>query len=50
MVNSSLIELKLIAKNRGIKGYERMSGDKLLSAINASKSMKSIIEIKKENL
>ena len=45
--NISLNELKLIAKIRGIKGYERMSEDKLLSVVNASKSMKTIIEIKK---
>ena len=47
MVNLSLIELKLISKIRDIKGYERMSEDKLLSSLNASKSVKTIIEIKK---
>ena len=50
MINLSLIELKLIAKIRGIRGYGRMSEDKILSGLNASKSMKTIIEIKKENL
>ena len=49
MVNLSLNELKLIAKIRGIKGYERMSEDKLLSALNALKSVKTIREIRKEN-
>ena len=47
MVNQSLNELKLIAKFRGIRGYESMSEDKLLSALNASKSVKTIREIKK---
>ena len=37
MVNLSLNQLKLIAKIRGIKGYERMFEDKLLGALNASK-------------
>ena len=50
MVNLALNELKLNAKIRGIKGYERMSDDKLLSALNASKSVKTIIEIREENL
>ena len=40
MVNLSLNELKLISKFRGIKGYESMSEDKLLSALNASESLK----------
>ena len=47
MVNLSLTELKLITKIRDIKGYERMSEDKLLSALNASKSVETLIEIKK---
>ena len=47
MVNLSLNELKLIAKIRDIKGYERMSGDKLLSFLYASKSMNTIRKIKK---
>ena len=50
MVNLSLNELKLIAKFRGIKGCESMSEDKLLSALNASESVKTIREIKKVNL
>ena len=45
MVNLSLIELKQIAKYRGIKIYEKMSEDKLLNALNASRSIKTIIEI-----
>ena len=49
MVNLSLNELKLIAKIRGIKGYESMPVDKLLSALNASESVKTIREIRKEN-
>ena len=50
MANLSLHELKLIAKTRGIKGYGRMSEDRLLSALNASKSVKTITEFKKANL
>ena len=48
MLNLSLNELKLIAKIRGIKGYESMSEDKLLSAPNESESVKTITEIRKE--
>ena len=40
MVNLSLNELKLTAKFRVIKDYESMSEDKLLSALNASESLK----------
>ena len=40
MVNLSLNELKLIANIRGIKGYKRISEDELLSALNASESLK----------
>ena len=47
--NLSLNELKLIANIRGIKGYEKMSEDKLLSALNKSESMKTRREIRKEN-
>ena len=43
MVNLSLNELKLIEKN------ESMSEGKLLSALNASESVKIIREIRKEN-
>ena len=49
MVNLSLNELKLIAKIRRIKGYGSMPEDKLLSARNASESMKTIRKIRKEN-
>ena len=38
MLNLSPKELKLIAKERGIKGYESMSKDKLLSTLKASES------------
>ena len=37
----SLFELKLIAKNRGIKGYESMPQSKLLSALKASENEKN---------
>ena len=50
MLNLLLIELKLITKIGGIQSYGKMSEDKLLSALNASKSEKIVIEIKKENL
>ena len=40
MLNLSLKELKLIAENRGIKGYESMFKYKLSSALIASKSVK----------
>ena len=40
MLNLSLKELKLISENRGIKGYESMSKDKLSSALIASESVK----------
>ena len=36
MLNLLLNELKLIARNRRIKGYESMSKDKLINIINAS--------------
>ena len=39
MLNLSLIELKLISKNRGIKGYERISKNKSLSIFKASKQL-----------
>ena len=50
MVNISLNELKLTAKIRSIKGHESMSKDKLLSALNATESVKTIEETRKENL
>ena len=40
MLNLSLSELKLIAKSRGIKCYKSISEDRLLSALNASESVK----------
>ena len=40
MLNLSLKELKLIAGNRGIKGYKSLSEDRLLSALKASESFK----------
>ena len=38
MLNPSLNELKLIAKSRGIKGYQRMSKERLLSILDESES------------
>ena len=40
MLSLSLNELKLITKSRGIKGYESISKDRLLSAPHASESVK----------
>ena len=40
MLNLSLIELKLIARRRGIRGYKSIFENKLLSALNASESVK----------
>ena len=40
MLSLSLNELKPITKSRGIKGYESISKDRLLSALNASESVK----------
>ena len=37
MINLTKYELKLIAGNRGIKNYQNMSKEKLLSAIVKSK-------------
>ena len=51
MLNLSLRELKLIAENRDIKGYERMSEDELLSALKESErnfDKTKIEEIKKK--
>ena len=50
MVNLTLNELKLIVKFRGVKGYKSMPEDKLISALNASESVKNIRELRKENL
>ena len=41
MSSSSLNELKLIAKSRGIKGYKSMPKERLLSALSKSESVKS---------
>ena len=49
MVSLSLNELKLFPKITCIKGYESMSEDKLLSALNKSEPVKTIRETKKEN-
>ena len=51
MLSISLKELKLIAKNRDIKGYESMSEDELLSALKESEKnfdKTRIEEIKKK--
>ena len=50
MLNLSLNELKLIAKGRGIKGYKSMSKERLLSALNESKSVKSENDFDDERL
>ena len=41
MLNLSLKELKLIARSRHIKSYKAMSKERLLSALNKSKSAES---------
>ena len=49
MLNLSLKELRLIAKNISINGYESMSKDKLLGEINNNKrDRKSLFKSKKE--
>ena len=40
MINLSLNELELKAKNRGIKGYKSMPKNKLLSILDASGPIK----------
>ena len=40
MLNLPLNEWRLIAKNRGIKGYKSMSKERLLSALNESELVK----------
>ena len=42
MLSVSLNELKLIVKSRGIKGCKSMSEDRLLSAVNASESLRKV--------
>ena len=52
MLNLPLKELKLDAKNGGIKGYRSMSKDNLLSMVNTPKQIKehkTIRDIRKEN-
>ena len=39
-----LKKLKLIAENRGIKGYDSMPKDELLSALKASELLKERVE------
>ena len=51
ILNLSLKELKLIAKNRGVKDYKRMSRDELLRILNASKPIKkNYFQLKKNSL
>ena len=50
MLNLSLKELKAMAKIRGIKSYESMSEDKLLSAIKASESEKNFHKTRTEKI
>ena len=40
MLNRSTVELKAIAKIRGIKGYKGMSEDELLGALTSSKPVR----------
>ena len=52
MLNLALKELKVIAKNRGIKVYKSMSKDKLFSMLNTPepiKENKTIEDIRKDN-
>ena len=41
MLDLSLDELKLVAKNRGIKGYKSISKERLLSALSKSELIES---------
>ena len=41
MLELSLTELKLVAKGRGIKGYNSMPKERLLSAIDKSQAVES---------
>ena len=41
MLDLSLDELKLVAKSRGIKGYNSMSKERLLSALSKPKLIKN---------
>ena len=40
----SLDELRLVAKNRGIKGYKSMSEERLLSALSKPKLIKNNVD------
>ena len=39
-INLKLDDLKAIAKNRGIRGYKRMSEERSISSINESRPVK----------
>ena len=47
MLNLSLNELRLVSKLKGIKGYQTMSKEKLLSILSESESVKSAISLSK---
>ena len=44
----TLDDLKVVAEARGIKNYESMSEDELLSAINPSKKAKKAKKVKNQ--
>ena len=50
MLNLSTKELKAIAKIRGIKGYESMPEDKLLTSLKASESEKNFDKTRTEKI
>ena len=47
--NLSLNELKLVAKSRGIKGYKRLSKEKLVSTPTESESVESVTPLSKKS-
>ena len=47
--NLSLNVLKLVAKSRGIKGYKRLSKEKLVSTPNESESVESATALSKKS-
>ena len=47
--NLWLNELKLVAKSRGIKGYKRLSKEKLVSTPNESESVESATALSKKS-
>ena len=47
MLDLSLDELKLVAKSRGIKGYNSMSKERLLSALSKPKLIKNNFDNKR---